>query len=170
MQLAARLGDLFQLSYITRDIEAAVDHAAAELGIPEFARSDTAVEVLSGGTVQTLVARVATANVGRHQFEIIEPVAGPIEVYTEAVDLAGDLLNFHHVAIAVRGGYSEWERLLAEVRASGDPIAYLYPPEASDEAVICFCYVDTRARLGHYTEFVWWHAALNGVSSFPNLA
>ena len=169
MQLGLRYGDLFQMSYITRDLDAAVAHARSELGIANFHISDAEAPVLSGGKLQNLVVRAAIANIGRHQFEIIQPVSGPTHVYTEAVDLSAHLLNFHHIAIAVRGGYDKFEELLAEVRASGDEIAFLHPPERQENPMIAFCYVDTRGRLGHYTEYLWWHESLNGQPSFPNL-
>lgn len=167
--LGARYGELFQMSYATRDLDAAVRHAEAELGLSGFHLSDSTAEVLAGGKVRTLAVRAAVATVGRNQFEIIEPVSGPVEIYTEAVDLSAGLLAFHHVAIAVRGDHRAWEALLAEVRASGDEIAFLFPAEPSPDVKVRFCYVDTRSRLGHYTEYLWWHPSLTGLPAFPNL-
>lgn len=169
MHLGDRYGDLFQLSYITRDMDAAVEHCRTALGIENFHRSESTAEVLAGGKVQNLVVKAAMANIGRHQIEIIEPVSGPTEVYTDAVDLSGHLLNFHHIAIAVRGGMAAWEKLLSEVRDSGDEIAFLFPAAPDPEAKVAFCYVDTRARIGHYTEYLWWDEALTGLPSFPDL-
>jgi hypothetical protein len=172
MQLGARYGDLFQMSYVTRDLEAAVAHAENELGLTGFRLSESAIEVLADGRVQILAVRAAVVVVGRNQFEIIEPVSGPVAVYTDGIDLSARVLNFHHMAIAVRGDYAEWERLLGELREGPDKIAYLYPAEpASDPAgpKVCFCYVDTRARLGHYTEYLWWHPSLTGLPAFPDL-
>ena len=169
MHLGDRFGDLFQLSYITRDMDAAVAHCRTALGIENFHRSESATEVLAGGRVQTLVVKAAMANVGRHQLELIEPVSGPIEVYTDAVDLSGHLLNFHHVAIAVRGTHADWDMLLSEVQDSGDEIAFLFPAAPDPEAKVAFCYVDTRARIGHYTEYLWWDEALSGLGGFPRL-
>jgi hypothetical protein len=170
MQPGTRYGDLFQMSYVTRDLDAAVALATSELGVPPFRLSQSSIEVLAGGRVQTLAIRAAVTVVGRNQFEIIEPLAGPVEVYTAGVDLSARLLNFHHVGIAVGGDYSEWARLLGEVRAGGEQIAFLYPAEPGRDDKVCFCYVDTRARLGHYTEYLWWHPSLTGSLAFPDLA
>lgn len=170
MQFGARYGDLFQMSYVTRDLDAAVALAERELGLPPFRISQSSIEVLARGRVQSLAVRAAVSVVGRNQFEIIEPLSGPIEVYTAATDPAGGLLNFHHVGIAVRGDYAEWTRLLDEVRAGSDEIAYLFPAQPAADAQVCFCYVDTRARLGHYTEYLWWHPALTGLPAFPDLS
>lgn len=169
MTIGARYAQLCQLSYITRDLEAAVDHARDKLGIDHFHISESTIPVLSYGTVQELTVRAAIANIGRHQFEYIQPVSGPIHVYTDSVDLAGDLINFHHIAMAVPGPHSEWLKLLDEVKASGDEFAFLFPPEPDPEVQVAFCYVDTRHRLGHYTEYLWWDEALDGQPSFPNL-
>ena len=98
-----------------------------------------------------------------------QPVAGAIEVYTDEVDLSGHILNFHHIAIAVRGGFDNWLALLDEVRASGDEFAFLCPAEPTPEDKVCFCYVDTRKRLGHYTEFLWIDEALKPMAAMPDL-
>jgi hypothetical protein len=170
MQLGARYGELFQMSYITRDLDEAVAHAQKELGIADFFITEPTVEVLSFGEVKDLTIRAAIANIGRHQFEIIQPVSGgATNVYTDAVDLDAHIINFHHIAIAVTGGHDEWLKLLDEVRASGDEFGFLFPVEPSDDDQLAFCYVDTRKRLGHYTEYLWWDDALEGTPSIPNL-
>jgi hypothetical protein len=169
MQLGDRYGDMFQMSYITRDMDAAIEHAKTQLGIDNFHVGEATAEVLSGGKVQELVLIAAMANIGRHQFEILQPISGPIHVYTDEVDLDAHILNFHHIAIAVTGGYENWERLLSEVSASGDEFAFVFPAEPSPDDQLAFCYVDTRKRLGHYTEYLWWDEALDDMPSVPRL-
>lgn len=169
MHFGARFAQLTQLSYITRDLDAAMDHAREKLGIETFHTSESQIEVLSYGEVKPLHVRAAIAVKGRHQFEYIQPVAGAIEVYTDAVDLDAALINFHHVAIAVPGPYAEWERLLADVRESGDEFAYLFPAVPDPAFPVAFCYVDTRHRLGHFTEYLWWDEKLSGTGGFPDL-
>jgi hypothetical protein len=170
MSIADRYGQLFQMSYITRDMDAAVAHCEKELGITNFSVAETGAPVLSGGTVQEIRLVAAIANIGRHQFEILQPLSGPTHVYTDAVDLDAHIINFHHIAIAVTGGYDKFREALAEVRASGDEIAFLHPPaETGEEPVVAFMYVDTRKRLGHYTEYLWWSEAMAGQPSIPVL-
>jgi len=165
--LTARYAQLVQMSYVTRDMDAAVAHAQGALGIAEFHCSESEIAVLSFGLPCKLCIKAAIANLGSRQFEIIEPVGGATQIYTDAVDLSRHILNFHHVGIAVPGPYAEWERLLEEVRASGDALAFQFPPEPSPQARLCFCYADTRARLGHYTEFLWADATLKGIPVAP---
>lgn len=167
MTIGERYGELFQMSYITRDLDAAIVHAKEALGIESFHTSDSEIEVLSYGETKTLGVRAAMANIGSRQLEIIQPVSGATEIYTDEVDLSGHILNFHHTAIAVRGGYGEWQALLAEVEASGDALAYLFPVEQRPDQGLSFCYVDTRHRIGHYTEFLWVDPALNGLHAIP---
>ena len=169
MTIAARYGDLFQMSYITRDLDAAIAHAKAEIGITHFDTSDSEIELLSFGKLRPLKLRAAFANIGRHQLEIIQPISGAIEVYTDELDLSKHILNFHHIAIAVRGGLAEWRTLLAEVRASGDDFALLYPVVGSDDDKICFAYVDTRKRIGHYTEYFWADESIKPIAAMPDL-
>ena len=170
MHIGDRYGDLFQMSYITRDMDAAIAHAGAELRIDSFSRSESEIEVLSFGQKQTLGVKAAIANFGARQFEIIQPVSGAIEIYTDEVDLSGHILNFHHIGIAVPGPRTAWDALLEDVRASGDEFAYLFPAVPSPEDKLCFCYVDTRRRLGHYTEYLWADPSLAGITAAPWLA
>lgn len=138
MTIGARYAQLCQLSYVTRDLEAAVEHARDKLGIDQFHISESTIPVLSYGTVQNLTVRAAIANIGRHQFEYIQPVSGPIHVYTDAVDLDSELINFHHIAIAVPGDHPEWLKLLDEVKDSGDEFAFLFPPEPDADVKVAF--------------------------------
>jgi hypothetical protein len=169
MTIAARYGELFQMSYITRDLDAAMAHCRQTLGIEDFSTTDAEVEVLSFGKMRPLKLRAAMANIGRHQFELIQPISGATEIYTDEVDLSAHIINFHHIAIAVRGPFEKWLETLEEIRASGDDFAFLAPAEPTPEDKVCFCYVDTRKRLGHYTEFLWVDEAIKPIAAMPNL-
>lgn len=169
--LGRRYGQLIQMSYATRDMDAALAHTETQLGITGLRRSESEIEVLSYGEHRRLGVKSAIANVagpgGVRQFEIIEPVSGVTGIYTDAVDLSAQVLAFHHIGIAVPGAYAEWEALLDEVRASGDALALQFPAEPSAEAGICFCYVDTRERIGHFTEYLWADPSLAGIAVAP---
>ena len=165
--LGKRYGDLFQSSYITRDMDAALAHAKDRLGLDGFAVSEPTAHVTHYGEPATLVVKAAILNLGSRQFEIIEPVSGPTHIYSDEVDLTAHILNLHHIAIAVPGAFSEWEKLIEEVEDAGDGFALLGPTDAGDQPKLCFCYVDTRARIGHYTEFVWADPSLKGAPIAP---
>src|ERR1700741_749923 len=131
----------------------------------EFSTTEAEIEVQSFGRMRPLKIRAAMANIGRNQFELIQPISGAIEVYTDEVDLDAHIINYHHIAIAVRGPFENWLKLLAEVRASGDEFAFLMPPEPTADDKVCFCYVDTRKRLGHYTEYLWVDESLKPIAA-----
>lgn len=169
MELISRFGDLFQVSYVARDRDRAVEFAAAKLGIDNFFSFDAKAPVLSRGSLQELELRVAVANTGTHQFEIIEPVSGPTWIYTEGYDLDRQALTLHHMGIAVMGPFSLWKETLAKLREDGDEIVLLSEPGPGEEPVACFTYVDNRDSLGHYTEYLWWSKAMNGTPTMPDM-
>lgn len=169
--LGARYGQLMQMSYVTRDMDLAVAHAETELGITGIVRSQADIEVMSYGQKRQLAVKSAIANIGEagaiRQFEIIQPVSGAIEVYTDDIDLSAHILAFHHIGVAVPGPYCEWEALLETLAESGDELAFLFPAEPTADAKLSFCYVDTRKRLGHFTEYLWVSPDLAGLPVAP---
>lgn len=167
MNLIDRFGDLFQLSYVTADRDRAVEHAKARLGIENFFVFDAAAPVFSRGTQQELSLRVAVANTGTHQFEIIEPVSGPTWIYTDGKDLGSQELLLHHVGIAVVGTYALWNETIAQIEADGDEIVQISAAEPGAEPQAMFAYVDNRSTLGHFTEYLWWSPAMNGTPTMP---
>jgi hypothetical protein len=167
--LFSRFGDIFQLSYVTRDRDLAVEFATAKLGIDNFHTFAAQAPVLSRGDMHVLDLKVAVANMGTHQFEIIEPVAGPTWIYTEGKDLDRQPLIFHHVGIAVMGPFQAWQETLASLRADGDEIVQICEPQPGEEPMACFAYVDNRRTLGHHTEYLWWSPALNGTPTMPDM-
>lgn len=167
MTLFSRFGDLFQLSYVAKSRDQAVELASRKLGIDNFTLFDSVAPVISRGVVQDLSLKVAVANVGTHQFEIIEPVAGPTWIYTDGVDLDRQALTFHHAGLAVMGPYASWLDTLEQLRADGDEIVQISALDPGTEPRACFAYVDNRRSLGHFTEYLWWAPSLNGSPAFP---
>lgn len=169
MKLIDRFGGIFQMSYVTRDRDRAVAYASAKLGIDNFFTFDGVAPVVSRGQAQQLRLRAAVANVGTHQFEILEPVGGPTWIYTDGKDLDRQVLQLHHVGIAVVGPYSLWLETIAQLQADGDEIVQMSALAAGEEPQAMFAYVDNRATLGHFTEYLWWAPAMNGTPTFPQI-
>lgn len=155
MHLVKHYANLFQMSYITRDMDAAIAHVRDQLGFEMSPVSEAPVEMLCYGEPAELVVKASVANIGRNQFEIIQPVSGPTHIYTDEVDLSGHILNFHHVAVGVTGGLDAYQAVLDDVRESGDAFAYLFPRVLEPDTKLAFCYIDTRERIGHFTEYLW---------------
>lgn len=168
MNLISRFGDLFQISYVAKSRDRAVEFASDKLGIDNFFVFESQYPTLTRGAVQEMSLRVAVANTGTHQFEIIEPVAGPTWIYTDGIDLDRRVMTLHHVGIAVMGPFSAWQETIAALRDDGDEIVQLCEPPG-EEAQVAFAYVDNRRSLGHHTEYLWWSPALNGAPTMPNM-
>ena len=169
MSLIDRFGDIFQLSYVTRDRDRAVEFARTKLGIDTFVTFDGVAPVMSRGELQQLHVRAAVANTGTHQFEILEPVGGPTWIYTDGRDLDRHVLQLHHVGIAVVGPYALWLETIAQLQADGDEIVQISALEPGAEPVAMFAYADNRATLGHFTEYLWWAPAMNGTPTVPHI-
>ena len=167
--LIDRFGDLFQLSYVAKDRDRAVAYATAKLGIDNFFRFDGIAPVTVRGEPMELHVRAAVANTGTHQFEILEPVGGPTWIYTDGIDLDAAVLRLHHVGLAVVGPYQTWLDTIAALQADGDEIVQIARLEPGAEPMALFAYVDNRATLGHFTEYLWWAPAMNGTPTVPHI-
>jgi hypothetical protein len=161
---------MFQVSYVTRDLDRAVAVLGEKLGHEDFAILEAEAPLLVRGEAAGFKLRVALANVGARQFEVIQPVSGAVDVYLDGVDYERNVVTLHHVGLAVPGPYSEWEKLEREVRASGQEFAILSAPMPGPKQMARFGYVDTRPWLGHFTEYLWWSQDMPPSPAFPDLA
>lgn len=167
MSLFSRLGDLFQLSYVTANRDTAVSYAEKKLGINNFFTFDATAPIVSRGESLDLSLRVAVANTGTHQFEIIEPVAGPTWIYTDGKDLDSQPLILHHIGIAVVGSFAVWQQTIKQLEEDGDEIVQISAADPDNEPQAMFAYVDNRQSLGHFTEYLWWAPSMNGTPTMP---
>lgn len=136
-----------QLAYVTTDLDRAVAQFA-RVGVARFTpSSESEIEV---GRDRTARFRVALANVGETQLEVIEPTDGDVEVYRSL--FTGDSedgyeLRFHHVAYWPNDS-SEFTALRAGAEEAGfDVVIEGSGPFGS------YFYLDTRDTLGHYLEY-----------------
>lgn len=151
--LARHLADFCQLGYVTRDLDAAMAHLKSRSGIREFAVYDADLDVIVGGRPDRARIKVALANIGATQVEIIEPVEGAVEIYRDRAPASDVFL--HHVASLVPGGEADWEQALAGLRANGERLAIEGEGGRAWGTLTRFAYVDARDRLGHFVELIW---------------
>jgi hypothetical protein len=147
------LGDLFanvwQVCYVTPSLERGMEELRDFLGVANS--TEVPVEgatFMKGGEEADWEPRVAMGARGGLIIELIEPVAGEVEFYREALPEDGGVLGFHHLAMLVPLGDEPWagvEGLLAE-----HGLSFEYTILIPDRARLA--YVDTRAQFGHWIE------------------
>lgn len=138
-------GHHFQNAYVTRDIDKWVKKFGEETKIDCVITYEgtTDVTTVNGPGKQT--SKLAFIWVGDLQYELIEPVSGDVELYTDALR-EDDGLQFHHICMRVL----DWNEFRARVNAQPYPVVL----EGGHEH-LRFLYLDARPFLGHYLEYVW---------------
>jgi Glyoxalase/Bleomycin resistance protein/Dioxygenase superfamily len=148
--LADLLANVWQLGYVTTDLDRAIEFLADRFGLTDCRRlpSDTAT-FLAGDQPVPWEVKVAMGARGGLIVELIEPVAGEIDFYTALLpEDASFAVRLHHVATHMAPGDQAWTRLealLAKKRLKVD-YTVLIPGRVRAG------YVDTRAELGHWLE------------------
>lgn len=136
-----------QISYVTTDIDQAVDALKRTYGIPEFAVSRGAqVQTVSGPA--TINAALAFA--GGRQIEVIQPAGGPDSVYRDVLPKQGFALRHHHFGHLIKTA-EDWQRVNAVIKAK----SWATPVGGNYMDMIQYVYVDVRAEVGHYLEFMY---------------
>lgn len=137
----------FQNAYVTADVDAAV---AAMIEQFELAAPPRRIEARQIFTTPEgpgeAVMRMAFIQMGRLQYELIQPVSGCVGIYAEFV-VPGRPLTLHHAAM--RTADIDAVRLASEKH--GRPVVL---SGENRELDLRFIYVDARATLGHYLEYV----------------
>ena len=143
-----------QNAYVTHTLDRAVERVGNQYGVEKFDRFDPDMTVQTLQGPQPLACRVASFWAGGLNVEIIEPVSGYIEHYTNMLpaDRKDATLRFHHISLR-RDDEAE---MRAEIARLGLPLAF-EGPLTIKQAIpsLVFVYLDGRASLGHYVEFTW---------------
>lgn len=141
------LKGLYQLGYVTHDLERGIASMASGMGLSEFSQFDVELPLETPEGKKTASVRVATAWAGPLQVEIIQPVSGYIDLY--AAELPADPSDatprFHHVAVR----HESTSEMKADAASMGLPMVF-----ETEGAGITSMFVDARERLGHYIELV----------------
>lgn len=138
---------MYQIGYVTRDIDRAVSLIGLGLTASDFSRFDLPLVLETSDGEKAAQVRVATAWAGATQVELIEPVSGFIETYVAGLpeDENDPTPRFHHLAVR-RESVDDMEREIAHL---GLPLVF-----KTGGAGIQSAFVDARANLGHHLEFV----------------
>jgi len=138
-------GQHFQNAYITRNIEQAIEQFRTRVGVENAISYEVPVEVWTPKGQGIATNKIAFIWVGNLQYELIQPVSGLVDIYSDALP-ADDSMKFHHICMRV----PDW----ADFRARVDQQHYPVVLEGGSDA-LKFLYLDARDFLGHYLEYVW---------------
>jgi hypothetical protein len=139
---------MLQQSYVTTDLDAACEAFAQRFSIREFYRPGEQVLNMDDG--RRAIVSIAHALVGPVWFELILPLGGDAELYSDWLPKnAGFAMKFHHIGLRVFSE-EELETNLAQARANTFPIILSLTAAGAKAR-----YVDTSAALGHYIEYLY---------------
>jgi hypothetical protein len=148
--LADLLANVWQLGYVTTDLDRATEFMSEQFGLNHCRRlpSDTAT-FLVGDAPAPWEVKVAMGARGGLIVELIEPVSGAIGFYTRVLPADGSFgVRLHHIATYTGTGEEEWDRIEQLLANAGLKVDYtvLIPNRVRAG------YVDTSAALGHWLE------------------
>ena len=141
--------NVFQTAYVTADIDAAVAIAAKRFGAPEM-QVNRGVPIETGRGIAH--CHFALAFIGDVQLELIQPAGGEDAVYRDLAPPTG--LRLHHIGVLLASD-AEWDAVVAE--AERENIAM--PVSGDFAGLMRYLYLDRRAELGHYLEYMQASAA-----------
>lgn len=136
-------GGFFQLGYITRDLDAAIGAFRDRFGAAEFTIFSPPTR--PDGTPSP-ARRIGLTYVDEMMIEIIEPDTGQSTIYDNCLPDQAGTMCLHHLGYLV----DDLDATLEQLRATGFAIAL----EARVTDMLDVCFADTRAELGHYSEFI----------------
>lgn len=142
-----RFDQFFQMAYVARDMDAALAVFGSRFGVRHFHRTqDLTVQLDNGASAQF---HLALAYVGLMQLEIIQPLAGEVDVFRRSLGPDGSSMAIHHVCYDVDSD-QDLEDVLAGHRQTGLDVLF----EGRRAGRSRFAFVDTRAQFGYMLEYV----------------
>jgi hypothetical protein len=141
------VGDgFYKLGYVTNDRETAIARLHAECGIEGFTRFEPALTVTTPDRTGPASLRCAFSTGRELVVEVMEPVAGAVDVFGDRLDDRPEFqLAFHHIGVLV----DDFDAALDTCAArSLYPVWQAEPPNG-----MRVCYIDVPL-LGHFVELV----------------
>src|SRR6202012_2790580 len=124
--LADLLANVWQFGYVTNDLDRAIEFMSERFGLEHCLKLPAGgATFLVGEEPAEWEAKFAMGARGGKIVELIEPVAGHIEVYTRLLPQDGSFaVRLHHIATFIENGDDEWDRLRELLAASGLKVDY----------------------------------------------
>ena len=136
----------YQNAYITADLDEALAMFRTQYGFDGFKRLEVSYELRTPTTRGMATVKMALGWIGNLQYELIQPVAGLVDVYREGLPDRYPL-RFHHVCMRIH----DWPEFRAGLDRDKRPVVM----EGGTPGHLQFVYVDARDSLGHYLEYCW---------------
>lgn len=138
------LARFFQVAYVTRDLDRAVQTFQQRYGIGSFQfmrdnRFDASTTI-----------DIALAWVGEVMIELIQPNGNGGSFFEVMLPAQKDGVRLHHLGHLIHDR-AEWERMLAQLRQGDNPIA----AQGSSEGFLEYAYADARKDTGHFLEYIY---------------
>ena len=138
-------GRHYQNAYITRDIGKGIERFRARSAVQNVIAFEAPVELWTPKGRGMAVSKLAFIWIDGLQYELIQPVSGLVDIYSDALP-ADDGLKFHHICPRV----DDWADFRARVDQQDLPVVL----EGGGD-LLKFLYLDARKLVGHYLEYVW---------------
>lgn len=153
------LSGFFQNAYVTRNLDKAMETFTKKHGVPSWTVLDLDMPVKTMYGDGPVVLRVGLGWIGNLQVELIEPVSGRCQHYSEALP-DDDSSRFHHICMRVR----DWDKTRAEIAANAWTVVY----EGAVEGC-AYAYIDARDTVGHYLEYLWMSDEMWAATGGPDI-
>ncbi|MDE2563111.1 MAG: VOC family protein [Sphingomonadales bacterium] len=146
-----------QNAYVTTDLDRALAIWRDRFDVPAFHVFTNDMPGLESSHPFQL--RIALANVGGTEIELIEPLNGSAPLHAGPLPSDGSFgLCFHHVAMRVEGALADFEAHMASLDPAMHPVVWT----GGLADLMRFAYTDERHSLGHYVEHVWFDTEFYG--------
>ncbi|MBV9842747.1 MAG: VOC family protein [Sphingomonadaceae bacterium] len=145
MSLPALFGDHFQIAYVVRDTQAAIDVFTRRFGVKQW----HVMDMVAVHGEQSAIRAISLAWSGDVMIELIEPVPGKASIYTDYTPATQDGIRLHHFGFLIPT-MEEFEETVRLLDAAGFPTAAA--GQFGDQ--LHFHYADTTPALGHYYELI----------------
>ena len=138
-------GQHYQNAYVTRNIQKAIEAFKSRADVRKLIQYEASTDVMTPTGPAKLTNKLAFIWVGDLQYELIEPVAGTVDLFRDALP-SHDSPVFHHICMRV----DNWDDFRARVDQQPFPVVL----ERGGDT-LKFLYLDAREFLGHYLEYTW---------------
>lgn len=137
------LDNIFQIAYLTRDIDQGMARFRAEADLRTEYSTESDMEVRTPAGPRKMHVKLAFMWVGDFHYELIQPISGMDEYFPIPED---DTLRFHHTCVRL----PEWDQFRRDIEKQPYPIAF-----EGGNGPNYFVYLDARKTLGHFLEYAY---------------